>query len=262
MATQVPATAQFKRERLTVNGVPIVMLTAGTGEPLVFFHGAGTFSGFDFALPWASRCRVMIPYHPGWGESGDGPEMNTVADYMLHYLELFDQLGLDQVNLVGISMGGRFAATFAVEHGERLRKLVLCCPAGMVVPEHPMTDLSKVPPEEIFKYLVHDFSVIAHHLPAGPDPAFQAVRAREGASFAQLLQSGIVGTKLPRWLHRIRIPTLIVWGEEDRIIPVGQAAMWAKLIPNARIHRVPGAGHLMLDEKPESVEAIAKFLAE
>ena len=63
------------------------------------------------------------------GESGDAPEMTTVSDYSLHYLEMFDQLGLERPNLVGLSMGGRLAATFAIEHRRRVKKLVLVAPA-------------------------------------------------------------------------------------------------------------------------------------
>jgi pimeloyl-ACP methyl ester carboxylesterase len=254
MATHATAPTEFRRETVTVNGVKVVMLTAGSGEPLVFFHAAGTFHGFDFALPWASRYRVIIPYHPGWGESADASEMTTVHDYMLHYLELFDQLGLDKINLAGISMGGRFAATFAIEHGHRLRKLVLIAPAGLVVPKHPMPDLSKVPPEEIPRYLVEDFSVIERHL-----PKFQAVRVRESTSAGRMFQAGLVGPWLERWLYRVTMPTLIVWGEKDRLIPVGQCEAWAKLIPHARVLRVPGVGHLPPDEKPEVVQAILEF---
>jgi pimeloyl-ACP methyl ester carboxylesterase len=235
------------------------MFTVGAGEPLVFFHGAGTATGFDFALPWASQFKVMIPYHPGWGESADAPEMTTVGDYILHYLELFDQLGIEKANLAGISMGGRFAATFGIQHRRRVRKLVLICPAGLVVPDHPVADLSKVAPEELPGYLVHDPSVLARSLPASPSAEFEAARARERSSFARLMQSGLVGPWLERWLHRVNVPTLIVWGDKDRLIPPAQAAVWARLIAGARVHMVAGAGHLVPEEKPESVQAIADF---
>jgi len=129
------------------------------------------------------------------------------------------------------------------------------------VPEHPMADLSKVPPEEIPKWLVNDFSVIAHHLPQSPSAEFLAARAREGASFGRMMQGGLVGPWLERWLHRVNLPTLIVWGAKDRLLPPGQAQAWAKLIAGSRVLMVPGAGHLVPDERPESVEAIAEFLA-
>jgi pimeloyl-ACP methyl ester carboxylesterase len=250
----------FQKETHAVNGVKVAMLTAGSGEPLVFWHGAGTFTGFDFALPWASRFRVMIPYHPGWGESDDAPELATPGDYMLHYMDLFDQLGLDRVNLVGLSMGGRFAATFAIEHGERVRRLVLIAPAGLVVPEHPLADLSQTP-EDIPRYLVNDFSVIEPYLPKGPDPEFQAARDREGMNFMKMLPAGLIGPWLAQWLHRVKAPTLIVWGEKDRLIPVQHSDEWKKLIPHAKVLRVPNAGHLPMQEDPGAAAAIADFLA-
>jgi pimeloyl-ACP methyl ester carboxylesterase len=250
----------FKQETLTVNGTKVALLTAGSGKPLLFFHGAGTWHGFNFALPWAAHHRVLIPYHPGWGDSGDAPDNPTVHDYTMHYLEMIDQLGLEQVDLVGLSMGGRIAATFTAEHRRRVRKLVVVAPAGLDVPEHPNVDFSKVPPEEIPSYLIEDLSIIAPYLPANPTPEFLAARAREGASFNRILRAGLIGPWLPRWLHRVTMPALIVWGDKDRVVPVGQADEWAKLIPHAQVRRFPGAGHLVLDERPEAVEAISQFL--
>ena len=251
----------FTKETHTVNGVKVAMLTAGSGDPLVFWHGAGTATGFDFALPWADRFRVMIPYHPGWGESGDAPELATPRDYMLHYMDLFDQLGLEKINLVGLSMGGCFAATFAIEHGDRLRKLVLIAPAGLVVPEHPMADFSQVPPQEIPRYLVNDFSVIEKYYSQNPSAEFQAAGAREGGNFGRMMEAGLVGTWLERWLHRVKVPTMLVWGKKDRILPFGQAAVWQRLIPQARLLRVPNVGHLPMQESPLVPAAIADFLA-
>jgi pimeloyl-ACP methyl ester carboxylesterase len=251
----------FERESITVNGVKVVMLTAGQGEPLVLWHGAGTWHGFDFALPWASKFRVIIPFHPGFGESADAPELATPSDYSLHYLEMFDQLGLDLVNLVGFSMGGRLAATFAIEHRRRVRKLVLIAPAGLNLPEYPLPDFSKTPFEEIPGYLAHDPSILAPYLPKGPDPEFAAARQREGGNFGKLLQNGLIGPWLPHWLHRVNMPTLIAWGDKDRILPAAMAPAWKKLIPHAVVHVFPDAGHLVTDEKPECVEAIADFLA-
>jgi pimeloyl-ACP methyl ester carboxylesterase len=254
------ATHQFQRETLTVNGIKVVMLTAGSGDPLLFLHGAGTWHGFDFALPWASHHRVMIPYHPGWGDSGDAPDNPTVHDYTVHYLEMIDQLGLEKVDLAGFSMGGRIAATFTVEHRRRVRKLVVLAPAGLEVPEHPNVDFSKVPTEEIPSYLTEDLNVLAPHVPKEPSAEWQAARAREGASFNRLLRAGLVGPWLARWLHRVNMPALIVWGEKDRTVPVGQAGEWAKLIPHAQVRLFAGAGHLVLDERPEAVQAVGDFL--
>ncbi len=157
--------SKFERQTLNVNGVKTVVHTAGHGDPLVFFHGAGTVDGFDFAERWADRFRVIAPYHPGFGESGDDPSYTTMHDYVMHYLELFDMLKLDRFYLVGLSMGGYLAAKFASEHGHRVRKLSLIAPAGLIDPRHPMLDILAVPGEEVPGLLVSDFEVIKKPLP-------------------------------------------------------------------------------------------------
>lgn len=254
------AQAGFKRETLTVNGVKTVVLSAGRGEPLVFLHGAGTFHGFDFALPWANRYRVILPYHPGFGESEDDPAITETHDYILHYVELFDQLGLDRIRLVGFSLGGWLAAEFALEHGHRLERLVLVAPAGLRDPEHPTADVFRIPPEEIPSYLVVDMKVLAPYLPKQPDVEFMTARYREMTSVARVAWERPYSLKLQRWLHRVKMPTLLLWGAQDRLIPVAQAQTWARLIPRARVEVIEGAGHLVLDEKPEAVAKVAAFL--
>src|SRR4051794_27293373 len=146
--------SKFVREKHTIDGVETVVYTAGTGDPLVFFHGAGTVDGFDFAEAWTDRFRVIVPYHPGFGESGDDPTMTEPHDYVMHYLDLFDALKLDTFNLVGTSFGGYLATKFACEHGHRIKKLVLIAPACMPDEKHPMVDILAVPAEQLVPMLV------------------------------------------------------------------------------------------------------------
>jgi pimeloyl-ACP methyl ester carboxylesterase len=95
-----------------------------------------------------------------------------------------------------------------------------------------------------------------------PTPEFLAERYRETTSTARLLWERPYDLKLHRWLHRITMPTLILWGDQDRIIPVGQAEVWAELIPGAEVKILPGIGHLILDQAREAVDAIAEFAGE
>ena len=178
---------EFKRETHTVNGVKIILLTAGSGEPLLFLHGAGTFHGFEFAKPWADKFRVLLPFHPGFGESADDPAMNDIHDYVMHYVELLDLLGLDKVNLVGFSLGGYIAAKFAMEHGHRVRKLVLVGPAGLRDDKHPTADVLGLPGEQLPAMLVSNFDVIKPYLPTKPDLDFIGDRYREMTTTARLL---------------------------------------------------------------------------
>ena len=253
--------APFRRDELTVDGVKTVVYSAGTGEPVVFFHGAGTIDGFDFAEPWSERFRVIAPYHPGFGESGDDPTFTDLHDYVMHYLELFDMLGLDTFKLVGLSMGGCLAAQFCSEHGHRVKKLALIAPAGIIDPQHPMLDVIKVPGDQIPHLLTSDFEVIKKRLPEKPDLDFIGARYRESGTVARLFWEHPVNPKFMRYLHRIKMPTLIVWGDEDKLIPVQHIDTWRKLVPHADIRIYKGAGHLVHLEQPEAADAIAKFLS-
>src|SRR5919204_2276597 len=155
----------FKRETYTVDGVETVVHSAGNGEPVVFFHGAGTIDGFDFAEPWTDRFKVIVPYHPGFGESDDDATFTDIHDYVMHYLELFDALQIDTMHLVGLSMGGYLAAKFASEHGHRVKKLVLVAPYGLNVPEHPALDIIATPGEQLVPMLVSNFETLKPRLP-------------------------------------------------------------------------------------------------
>ena len=168
-----------------------MVLAAGdpAAPPLVFFHGGGTFHGWAFAEPWTSQYRVLIPYHPGFGESGDLDGLREVHDLVLHYIELFDQLGLtSDVNLVGFSVGGLLAARFAIEQKHRLRRLVLVAPAGLRVPGIDVDDFFRIPPEELPGRLVRRMDTLLPHLPTDPhDVDFIVDRYRETRTMAIML---------------------------------------------------------------------------
>jgi pimeloyl-ACP methyl ester carboxylesterase len=260
--TAAPAVT-FDRLDLDVNGTPTVVLAAGdpAAPPIVFLHGAGTFHGWAFAEPWATQFRVLIPHHPGFGLSGDLDGLHEVHDFVLHYVDLFDQLGLNaDVHLVGFSLGGLIAARFAIEQKHRLRRLVLVAPTGLRVPGVEVDDLFTIPPDELVGRLVHRMDTILPHLPADPhDVDFTVDRYRETRTTAIVLWDHPFDRVLPGWLGRVDTPTLIVWGEEDRLLPPALAPGWADLLPQATVATFPDAGHLVLDESPEASAAVAAF---
>jgi pimeloyl-ACP methyl ester carboxylesterase len=107
--------------------------------------------------------------------------------------------------------------------------------------------------------LAADLSVFAGKVPATPTPDSLAAGYRELTSAARVMWERRWDSRLPRWLHRPTMPTLL-WGEADRIIPLGQAEAWAALIPDCRRLVVPGAGHLLFDEARAAVDEIAGFV--
>jgi pimeloyl-ACP methyl ester carboxylesterase len=254
--------AEFREERLDVNGVETGVLLAGAGEPLVFFHGGGVLEGFECLLPLAERFSLIAPYHPGFGSSGDDPAVEGVGDLVRHYLELFDALGVETMALVGHSLGGWLAAWFAIDHPRRIRRLVLASPAGLSVPGHPAPNVPALEPGEIYRLLTADESVFAGRIPEPLDEPFLAARSREGQAIGRLRPTGPEDPKLARWLHRLQMPTLLMWGEEDKVVPAAYLSAWEALLPNAKLSVYPGRGHLLFWEDPQPVAAVAAFASE
>jgi pimeloyl-ACP methyl ester carboxylesterase len=250
----------FQEDHFEINGVDTAVLTAGEGEPLVFLHGAGTALGFDSLLPLAERRRLIVPNHPGFGASADDPSIDDFSDYVLHYLDLFDHLGLDEIALVGHSLGGHLASSIALLQPRRVSRLVLAAPFGLRVREHPTVDFFSIPDEEVVPMLTADPSIFSGiELP--PTPEFLAARYRESTSFARIAWKRPYDPKLVKWLHRLTMPALVVWGDADSLIPVEQAAIWAAALPNAETKILPGVGHLLFDESREAVAAVGDFVS-
>lgn len=246
----------LERQELIVNGVRTVVYTAGAGDPVVFLHGAGTASGFDWTLPLAEDRRLVVPVHPGFGESDDDASISSVHDYVMHYLDLFEELGLEHFDLVGHSLGGWIASELAVEHSRMLQRLVLVSPVGLRVREAPAADLFRIPPEELLGMLTENPP------PASGPPSLDLVvnSFRETASFARVAWERPYDPKLSRWLHRVSVPTLLLWGAKDKIVPAAQGEAWSKLIPGSRLEVVADRGHLILEEDPEPLRIVSRFL--
>jgi pimeloyl-ACP methyl ester carboxylesterase len=253
--------AGFARQEVTVSGIRTVVYSAGQGTPLVFLHGAGTFTGFAYAQGWTKTHRVIIPHHPGFGESADDPRIDAIGDHALHCLDLFDALGLGALDLVGYSFGGWMAAETAILQPDRVRRLALVAPAGLVVRDPPAADLMAMHPRDVPAHLMHRPERLKPFLPEGHDIEFLALRYREQTALARVVWERPSGNpKLERWLHRLRMPTLLLWGEHDRVRPVAHAARWQAGLPESRLEILPDAGHLVLEEAPEAAGRIAAFL--
>ena len=250
----------WRSQELQVNGLKTQVLSAGHGEPLVFWHGGGTAGGWDFAAPWTEKFTVYLPLHPGFGGSADDAGMTGIQDYVMHYLDLLDQLQLQRFHLVGFSLGGWMAATFASQQSQRVHRLVLVAPAGLWVREHPITDIFRLKPEELPAALAQNLAAL------GPAPDPHDVNAivegyRELTTLARIGWQRMYDPKLSKYLHRIHVPTLLVWGEQDRIVPLAQGAAWARLIPGAQLRTFTPSGHVVLHERPEAVKAVQEFLS-
>jgi pimeloyl-ACP methyl ester carboxylesterase len=248
----------FELTHHSVDGVDTAVLTAGEGAPLVFLHGGGTVEGFDCFLPLAERFRLVVPYHPGFGLSGDDPRIGSIDDYVRHYIGLFDELGIQRLVLFGHSWGGWLAVTIAAAHPERVRGLVLAAPYGLDAPAYPLANIPGMSPDELLAALTNQPAVFEGKVPEPLDDAFVAAQGRELQSAGKVMP-GPFDPSLEAKLAGVTMPTLLLWGDDDRIVPAGHAEKWEPALPNVRSIVFPGRGHLLFHEDPEAVAAVLAF---
>jgi pimeloyl-ACP methyl ester carboxylesterase len=244
---------------IQVKGRSTEVLTAGQEEPLVFLHGGGIIEGFDCLAPLAGRFTVTAPLLPGYGGTELDPPLAGRERVVENVRDVLDVLGIERTVLVGHSIGGWLAATFAARFPRRVTELVLAAPFGMDVPEHPLPDMMAMSPAERLGALTNDQSIWEGRLPTGPDPAFEAARAREGQSLMRF-HPGTHDPDLPGILSSISAPTLLLWGEDDKTIPAGHADAWHKALPHASVTMFPATGHLLFHERPDALAAIVEFV--
>lgn len=260
MKTQLD-TEGFARIEREIADVRAVAYVAGSGPDVVYLHGGGTWHGFDFARDWLKKFRVVLPYHPNFGESADAPAINTVYDYVSFYRAFVDALRLDSFHLVGASLGGLLAAELAVAQPDRIKSLVLVSPGGLSTPGVAPVDFASIKHDEWPGYFAIDLKFVQHFWPAKPDAEWLNARGRESQATNRAFANGARNEpELRKRLQRIRTPTLLIWGREDRMMPVAHAQTWQALIPGSKVEIVERAGHLLLDESAPAREAVAQFM--
>ena len=237
---------------ITVDGCTIRVMRKGAGAPLLFLHGAaGAAAWLPFMEALSHEFDVIVPEHPGFGQSDDPEWLDGIEDLAFFYLDLIAQLGLGPVHLVGTSLGGWIAAEMAVRDCSAIQTLTLVAAAGINVPGVARGDLFMWSPEETARNLFHDAAWAAKMpLPANDDEMMVALKTR--MTTAKLGWSPRMhNPNLRKWLHRIKVPTLVLWGDDDKVLPVEYGPAYRDLIPNATLEVIAACGHLPHVEKSE-----------
>jgi len=249
---------KFADEFVTVDGCRTHLRRAGKGRPLLYLHGA---SGAPVIQPFmeklAERFDVLVPEHPGYGQSDEPEWLENIHDVAYFYLDFLEQLDLKDLLLVGTSMGGWMAMEIAVRDCSRLSQVVLVGPAGIKSPDAEVADTFLMSPEEAVRALYHDPKIVEALLAVPPTPEAVDLMLKNRHTTARLAwEPRFHDPHLPKWLHRIDVPVKIVWGEQDRIIPVKFVDEYRRHFPKAQIHVVKNCGHLPPVEKPDEFVAI------
>jgi pimeloyl-ACP methyl ester carboxylesterase len=253
-------------ETIDVAGKPTVIMNGGEGEPFVYLHSAlgESVMWLPFFQGFAKKFRVLVPTHPGFGRSGGFDQIDTIEDMAFHYIDMFDALGLEQVLLGGVSLGGWIAAEIAVRWPERVKKLWIADAPGLRVENEPLGDLFRLMQDRarLRELLFHDPTgamatlIIKDH--ADEETMLNAFQAM--TVLARLIWERPYDPKLAGRLRRVQCPTLLVWGDHDRLVPPAYGAEYQKHIAGAELKIIKDCGHLpMFEKEAEFVETITKF---
>jgi pimeloyl-ACP methyl ester carboxylesterase len=255
MATSAVSTTKT----LNVTGIGPVELTVeerGVGQPFLLLHGgAGPQSVAAFAqlLAHNGSNRVVTPIHPGFGGTARPEKLNSVTGLAALYSALLEDLGLKDVTVIGNSLGGWIAAELALLSTPRVSGIVLLDAVGIEVEGHPVADVSDLPLPEIQALSFHDPSSFRVDPTTIPD-AQRAIMAANSA--ALVVYAGSPAMADPTLLGRlggIAIPTLVLWGESDRIVEPSYGEAYASAIHWARFEVLPATGHMPQMETPDLV---------
>jgi pimeloyl-ACP methyl ester carboxylesterase len=264
MTTASPATAH---DRLAVRDIELEVVRRGAGRPILILHGLQTIPPRAPFLDLLGRhAEVVAPSHPGFGRSPRPADFTAVYDLVHLYLDVLDRLSSDTITLVGLSFGGWLAAEVAVTCGHRLNRLILVDALGIKVGDRETPDIL-----DVFNTSRQEVLRRSWHEPERWAPDFDAMSDDElvihHRNWEALCLYGwhpyMYNPRLRRWLGRIAVPTLLLWGTSDRIVSPAYGRAYAGLIPGSRFELIERAGHHPELEQPEAfVERVVAFVQE
>jgi pimeloyl-ACP methyl ester carboxylesterase len=250
----------------TLPPVSLEIVERGQGRPILWLHGE---EGLDAEAPFldllAGHGRVIAPWHPGFGHSPEADGIDTVDDLAYLYLDLLAERGARDAVVIGASLGGWIAAELAVKCTARLGRLVLGAPLGIKVGDRETRDIPDIfalDPDEVLRLQYADPARAAvDYTTLSEDRVTVIARDREATALYGW-EPYFHNPKLRQRLHRVDVPTLLLWGAADRFVsPAYYGAAYQAAIPGARLETIDGAGHFPHLERPERfVERVAVFL--
>jgi len=264
-ARDPPVNAPVERH-VQVNGRRCRVWEQGDGEPLGFLGGLRGLPRWPELLAQLAReRRVIAPSLPGFPGATGFDELDDLADWVTAALDLLEASGLDGADLVGASLGATLAAEVAAFSRATVRKLVLIAPFGLFDEREPTRDFFAARPDEVPALVCERPDQLRAFLapPPGEDAAeWSILMSRANEAAARLLwPTGDLG--LRKRLHRIQAPTLVLWGDRDRVLPPTYAKRFAAGLGGwVEVREIAGAGHMAELDQPEAVAAaIRGFLA-
>jgi 2-hydroxy-6-oxonona-2,4-dienedioate hydrolase len=249
-----------------IRGRRTQVTVGGNGPPLVYLHSAGGETQWaHFHEKLAKQFTVYLPAHPGFDSSEGLETIRDIQDFAWHYVDLFAELKLTNVPVVGFSLGAWTACELAILRPQLISKLVLTAAAGLHVPGSPMAELFIDDLAKLRKLLFFDPNgpAVKEAMPESLDDPrmYLWLKAREATARVGW-NPYLHNPRLKQHLWRIAQPALMLWGRHDRLIPLAHGEAYARELPNAELKVLEDCGHMVPWEKPaEFPDAVTRFCA-
>ena len=244
----------MRESLLDVRGTNVRILESGTGPVILYLHGidgpgvAGSEAD-PLLTELAHHHHVIVPEIPGFGRSPIPDWMMGTGDAAYFMLDLIDTLGVPKLHLAGHSLGGWVAAEMAIRSCARLASLSLLAPAGVMASDAPKEDVFLLTGDEGVHAQFHDQTLAGHEIAARAGREID-ITLQNRAGLARLAWTPrMASVTLAQWLHRITVPTLLAWGEDDRILPFSTHEAFVREIAGAEFLRLPACGHALTIER-------------
>ena len=256
-------------ETIPIGGVAMQLTRAGEGPPLlVLHHDVGTLARLPFYDALARRFTVLVPSHPGYDGSQRPEWMRNVRDLAVMHQWLLGELAITRapqtVSIVGLGFGGWIAAEMASQAPRAFKKLVLVGAMGLK-PEHGViADQALVSYIDYVRLGFSDQATFDRLFGAEPETSrLEHWDLNREMSFRIAWKPYMYSQTLPHLLGGVKAPALVVWGDDDKIVPRGAGELYAAALPQARFEIVPEAGHCVDMEQPQALaHLVGSFIAE
>ncbi|WP_259311327.1 alpha/beta fold hydrolase [Capillimicrobium parvum] len=248
-------------QRLDVNGVDVAYRRAGSGPPLLYLHGMGlTRRWLELYAVLAERFDVIVPEHPGFGDTARPAWYRSLDDFVPHYADLLDALKLDEAHVVGHSLGAVVAAAFSATYPERVRSLTLITPGPLPLASPGFDEPDDIPADFDFDGILFNDNQAAYPEYRNGDDEGLVIAPNDGDEHADPSAWSLdVTPTLYRRLARVRGPAQVLVPDEDRLFSNEIFAAWARWLGDMPVVRIPGrthpTGHLLIVQEPQAIAA-------
>ena len=249
----------WSESALDAAGGKLHLARAGSGRPVVVLHhDTGSPDQLDFYDALADRFDVLVPHHPGYGKSERPQWLRSVRDVAVIYQWLLSDLGIERASLIGLGFGGWIAAEMATMAPREFHRLVLVGAMGLKPPDGDILDQAILSYLDYARAGFHDQQAFARvYGDVTTDQLVEWDICRE-MSFRIAWKPYMYNQTLPHLLGGVTAPALVVWGDDDKVVPRSAGERYAALLPKARFEIVRSAGHCVEMEQPEALATLVR----